>query len=177
MTAGPILLTSFQTWRAHQSSNSSDELIALLKQQNLLPADTIWLRRVPVSFELAPIRVISALHQWRPRLIICCGMAENRPHLSLEQRAKRLNGAGTVQTLETRVDLQNLLGQTALSAISLDAGSYVCNHLYYSVLDALEEGTFDTKAFFAHIPVLKAGNTTLILNDFVKILTQLTSLS
>ena len=131
MAQVPLLLTSFQPWRAHQHSNSSDDLLLALHQQGRLPASSRWLRNVPVSFELAPIRVISEVYYWRPRVVICCGMAENRAHLSLEQLAVKKS-----DTLSTDIDLQPLLQRTQLSEVSYDAGRYVCNHLYYHVLQA-----------------------------------------
>lgn len=166
-----MLITSFQPWRAHQSSNSSDDLVAALQASQRLPENSTWIRNVPVSFELAPVRVISALYQYRPRAIICCGMAENRPHLSIEQRATR---AGT--QLHTSVDLQNLLQQTRLSEVSYDAGNYVCNALYYRVLESIQKYNLPTVAVFAHIPLLKGDRTRLVLDDFSTIAARLATL-
>ncbi|MGC1308503.1 MAG: peptidase C15 [Phormidesmis sp.] len=165
-------MTSFQPWRAHQPSNSSDDLLRELHRQNRLPADAIWIRQVPVSFELAPVRVISAIHQHRPDSIICCGMAENRPFLSIEQWAK-----GPGQPLQTSVELSALLTGTWLSEISNDAGTYVCNHLYYSVLNFISHAGLDIPALFIHVPVLSCANQTLILNDFEHVVFKMAKLS
>jgi len=164
MAQAPIIITSFQPWRAHQPSNSSDDLIAELQAHKKLPDNSIWIRNVPVSFELAPIRVISQIYQHRPRAIICCGMAENRPHLSIEQRATKAESQ-----MHTSVDLQHLLQKTLLSEISYDAGNYVCNELYYSVLENIQKYHLPTVAIFAHIPRLQDERKRLILNDFSEI--------
>ncbi len=180
MAAPPILITSFQPWRSHQLSNSSDDLIAALTAQNKLPKNSIWIRNVPVSFELAPIRVISELYRYRPQAIICCGMAENRPYLSIEQRATQ----GSKQ-IQTTVDLQRLLETTRLSTISYNAGNYVCNALYYSVLESIQKYKLPTVAVFAHVPVLKCDlgcdhkalpkedRSRLVLEDFTDIANRL----
>ena len=39
-------------------------------------------------------------------------------------------------------------------APSDDAGGYVCNHLYYHALAALDEAGAETRALFVHIPAL-----------------------
>ena len=172
MATSPILITSFQPWRAHQASNSSDDLILALHADGQLPHNSIWIRNVPVSFELAPIRVISALCQYRPRAIICCGMTENRPHLSIEQQAKHAE-----KTLYTSIDLQRLLKHTQLSEISYDAGSYVCNALYYSVLESIQAHNLPTAAIFAHIPILRGACKRLVQDDFLSITQQLASIT
>ncbi len=161
MKTGPVLITSFPPWRAHQRSNSSDDLIAELHSLGKLPAGTEWLRRVPVSFRLAPTQVIDEIQRLRPRLVICCGMAENRSCLSLERQAK---AAG--QTLRTSIDLSSLMTETTLTEISDDAGSFVCNHLYYSVLDFIDKADWEMVVVFVHVPVLTSENRAVILKDF-----------
>ena len=168
MNPSPLLITSFQPWRAHQSTNTSDDLIAALQSDGKLPNNSIWLRNIPVSFDLAPIRVISELCRYRPHAVICCGMAENRPYLSIEQRAIR---AG--QQLQTSVNLQKLLQQTLLSEISYNSCNYVGNALYYSVLASIQKYKLPTVAIFAHIPILKGEGRRLVLSDFSKIAEQL----
>lgn len=167
MKTGPLLITTFQPWRAHQRSNSSDDLVADLHSQKRLPADAIWLRQVPVSFQLAPLRVISEIYRLRPRAVICCGMAEGRAYLSLEQQAKGR------RVLQTSVNLSALLMGTTLSEVSDDAGWYVCNHLYYSVLAFIEQLNLETQGLFVHIPTLSPPSKALILNDFERIAARL----
>lgn len=190
MKKGPILITSFQPWRAHQRSNSSDDLMADLWMSDRLPTNTIWRRQVAVSFELAPMQVISEIYQKRPRIVICCGMAENRAALSLEAQAKaqvKVQKAQKVQTeqlapghdhrLKTAINLLDLLTGTYLSEVSQDAGRYVCNHLYYQVLKVVNNQDFSpdfkTVALFVHVPVLTPENRRLILHDFCTITARL----
>ncbi|MEL6469569.1 MAG: peptidase C15 [Cyanobacteria bacterium J06623_4] len=164
MTLAPLLITTFQPWRAHQPSNSSDDLVATLAAQGRLPNNSVLLRRVPVSFDIAPIRVLSEIHRIRPHAVICCGMAEKRPYLSLEQRAK-----GVHRHLQTTVDLPALLEGTVLSQISYDAGTYVCNHLYYKVLESVSQSQRPIGVIFAHIPPLNPDSTPFVLDDFCRI--------
>ncbi len=184
MKKGPILITSFQPWRAHQRSNSSDDLMAELWLSDRLPTDTIWRRQVAVSFELAPMQVISEIYQKRPRVVICCGMAENRAALSLEAQAKsqvksqsEQLAPGHYHRLKTAINLLDLLTGTYLSEVSQDAGRYVCNYLYYRVLRFVNNKDFSpdfkTVALFVHVPVLTSDNRRLILHDFCAIAVRL----
>ncbi|NJM99477.1 MAG: hypothetical protein HC800_22140 [Phormidesmis sp. RL_2_1] len=187
-------MTSFQSWRAHQPTNSSDELIAELHHRGALPTNTIWLRQVPVNFQMAPIRVVTELYRLRPRVIICCGMAEHRgclslerqamphpvvPHQAITRQASTLSPASSPAIsspatsspaiLQTSINLSELLLGTLLSEISDDAGRYVCNHLYYSVLQAINAAHWQTVGLFVHVPQLSRENRRLIQHDFVKI--------
>ncbi|PZO13083.1 MAG: peptidase C15 [Leptolyngbya foveolarum] len=138
-----------------------------------LPERTIWLSQVPVSFAIAPIRVINAMYRFRPRAVVCCGMAEKRAYLSLEQQGK-----GTDQNLQTCLNLADLLMDTRLSKISDDAGDYVCNTLYYRVLEAIQaqailhrRGSANaTPCLFVHVPVLSASTQALIQSDMHSVL-------
>ncbi|MEL7333791.1 MAG: peptidase C15 [Cyanobacteria bacterium J06560_2] len=170
MAPGPLLITSFQPWRSHQLSNSSDDLIAALQSDNRLPEDCIWSRNVPVSFELAPIRVISEVCKYRPRAVVCCGMAERRAYLSVERQAVRGENC-----LITSANVTRLLQKTQLSVVSEDAGSYVCNALYYSVLESIERYKLPTAAIFVHVPILSAERKRPVLEDFMEIVSALAS--
>ena len=168
-----MLITSFVPWLAHQQSNSSDDLVAALQAEGKLPVGSVWLRQVPVCFDLAPSMVIDQLQRLRPRVVICCGMAENRTLLSVEQQAVAQQAAGAECTLQTSVNAQDLLKETTHSEISYDAGRYVCNHLYYRVLAAINASRLDTVAIFVHVPILNDQNTPVMLSDFLKILSAL----
>ncbi len=47
-----LLLTSFAPWKAHQSTNASDDLIALLSARQQLPPNTRLIRHLPVHVQL-----------------------------------------------------------------------------------------------------------------------------
>jgi len=173
MTLGPVLITSFRPWRSHQLSNSSDDLLIELQRQGQLPFDSVWIRNLPVSFELAPIRVISELYRHRPRAIVCCGMAEKRACLSIEKQARKIVDGIDSHILTTATDVNHLIADTCLSEVSDDAGKYVCNHLYYSVLENISTQSWSSTAIFAHIPRLSTENKAYILRDFSTILARL----
>ena len=164
--ASPLLITSFRPWKAHQGLNASDVLIERVAQK--LPQNVIALRWLPVNFDLAPIRVINHIVQYRPKAVICCGMAETRETLTVERW-------GTYQDsrLATPVNLQTLINQTIHTHISNDAGDFVCNRLYYQVLNHLKQQS--SNALFVHVPLLTPANQQVIEFDFLKIVEYLNS--
>ncbi|NER78903.1 MAG: peptidase C15 [Leptolyngbya sp. SIO1D8] len=163
-----LLLTSFAPWRAHQPSNTSDDLIGLLQTRNQIPERTILVRQLPVHFQLAPCQVISAMVKTCPSVVVCCGMAEKRTFLTLEQYARWEN-----KRLETSLKLPQLCIGTRWTDISRNAGTYVCNHLYYSLLAYVKKHRWPTQCLFVHVPLLTQHNQELVAHDFANILFRL----
>ncbi|MBD2260208.1 peptidase C15 [Pseudanabaena sp. FACHB-2040] len=163
-----ILLTSFAPWKADQRSNSSDDLLVSLQQRQELPDNALLMRQVPVNFHLAPCHIIAKLVELRPAVLICCGMAEKRHCLSLE-----LNGRYEDKTLKTALNLPELIAGTRLTEISHCAGTYVCNHLYFKVLEFIQRTRCSTQAIFIHVPPLNPLNQEFVAADFTLILQRL----
>jgi pyroglutamyl-peptidase len=165
-----VLLTSFTTWEAHQISNSSDDLLGILAERGLL-GDRIHLcQKLPVDFELAPKEAIATIKQINPDVVVCCGMAESRKILTVEQ-----NAWSEEVTLKTKVNLKKLLSDLTITEISNDAGRYVCNALYYGLLDYFHQQNLAIACVFVHVPILTDGNREAIAQDFLKILYRLQS--
>ncbi|QIZ70224.1 peptidase C15 [Oxynema aestuarii] len=188
-----VLLTSFTTWLPHQPSNASDDLLGYLSRDRFAtpPADRAllqnahFLRKLPVDFHLAPQRAIAAIEHLQPEAIVCCGMAETRQKLTLESRARYGD-----RTVNNPLDLDRLVHGLQWTEISHDAGQFVCERLYYSVLDYLHHRQKATvgaiavrpdpvkhdnhrRCLFVHVPPLNRENLTAIAQDFVTILQRL----
>ncbi len=160
-----ILLTTFDTWKPHQPSNSSDDLITELVQRKLLPPHTHLCRKIPVDFQLAPEKVLSVVKALQPDLIVCCGMAEKRSHLTVEA-----NGKHQGDILYTTIPLKPLVEQTQTTTISHNTGRFVCNYLYYSILKYIQSHQLKTHCLFVHVPPLNPENLEAIVQDFSTIL-------
>ncbi|MEA5450746.1 hypothetical protein VB780_19355 [Leptolyngbya sp. CCNP1308] len=163
-----MLITTFAPWRAHQPSNAADDLIGHLQRQRQIPSGTAVLRHIPVSFELAPIRVIAKVAELRPSVVVCCGMAEGRTHLNLERYGRQEDRA-----VPTSLPLEALMADTHLTVISDCAGTYVCNHLYYRLLGAIAKHRWPTEALFVHIPPLTPATRPIFAHDLAHILKRL----
>jgi pyroglutamyl-peptidase len=163
-----FLLTSFDTWLDDQQSNSSDDLLLELAKLNTVPHHLTYLRQLPVDVQLSSDSVIKKIKELQPDYIICCGMAASRGQLTVEVCATCAESV-----LQTAVDLEQLiLGATAIE-ISHDCGKFVCEGLYYSVLDYLRQSHPSTYCIFVHVPVLNHENLASIVADFVLIINKL----
>lgn len=166
-----ILLTSFDIWRPHQRSNSSDDLLEIISHQNPYPQQLHFLRQIPVDFQLAPNQLLAKVDALQPNIIICCGMAESRHLLTVESNGKH-NG----EIITTPLNLEALITDLPTTAISHDAGQFVCNWLYYSLLKYSHKQQLQSHCLFIHVPVLTAQNTELVVSDFLMIVQRLLNL-
>ncbi|MDB9496771.1 peptidase C15 [Spirulina major CS-329] len=160
-----LLLTSFQPWLSHQTSNASDDLLAKLNPITWPHGCLTLLRRLPVETESASQAVIMAIDTLQPDGVICCGMAETRSHLTVESNARQ----GTL-TRKTSVDLQSLIHDLPCTAISHDAGQFVCEGLYFNVLAHLTTVRWPCEAIFVHVPWFTSANERQLMADFETLL-------
>ena len=159
----PVLITSFRPWKVHQAVNSSDILVTAVESR--LPENAVVVRNLPVSFDLAPLETLQQVMLHRPRAVVCCGMAEKRPLLTVERY-----GTHDKHRLETPLDLHALIDQTIHTRISISAGSFVCNRLYYRLLRHLQQSGVKTPALFVHVPLITDYNRQVVEFDFLKII-------
>jgi len=163
-----ILLTSFDIWLPHQQSNSSDDLLIEVGKLNSLAHDFTFLRQLPVDVQLASSQVQTKIDELKPNCIICCGMAESRKKLSVEKIASYAENI-----LQTTVDLEQLVAEATAIEISHDCGKFVCEGLYYSVLDYLRQRQLPVPCIFVHVPILTEENFGGIFADFLLIVDKL----
>jgi pyroglutamyl-peptidase len=167
-----LLVTSFDTWLAEQTSNASDDLLTELLQRGAIGNNSYLLRRLPVDTAIAAQQVIAHIESLQPDIVLCCGMASDRGCLSLESTGRNQDCS---DCCTTTLDLERLSDGLSLVEISHDAGSFVCNGLYYTVLTYLRDrSSLATRssprqqpihALFLHVPVLTPGNTESIIAD------------
>ncbi len=166
-----ILLTSFMAWRPRQGSNASDDLLQVLVTEGSLPESIHVLRQLPVCAPVATELAIAAIQRVQPQLVVCCGVAGLRSQLSVESRAIAAD-----QTYYTTLDLASLTEDLPHTVISHDAGRFVCNQLYVSVLDYLQQHRGDRPGVFVHVPPLTDHNRAAIVADFRQLLAKLTAM-
>ncbi|MGB2926119.1 MAG: peptidase C15 [Limnothrix sp.] len=170
MTRRKILLTSFRPWLAHHHSNSSDDLLGQIQAIAFPKHELMFLRHLPVETEAASQKTIQAIATQKPDAVICCGMAESRTKLTVEAQA-----FAQAKHYETTVNLSTLTQQLKFTKISHDAGKFVCEGLYFSVLEHIHQQQLKIAAIFLHIPLLTDENNQLIMQDFRQIIHALTS--
>lgn len=164
MVQRTVLLTSFATWKAHQRSNASDDLLLEIGKNNLSSSLHLF-RQLPVNVPVAKEIAIGKIRQLQPQLVLCCGMAESRVKLNVESRAVVAD-----HVLHTTVDLETLTVGLQSTEISDDAGRFVCNGLYYAILNYLQSYHPDIQCLFVHVPILTPNNRENVVADFSLIL-------
>lgn len=162
-----LLLTSFQTWLPHQTSNSSDDLLEIIqKRQSDSDVDSLFfLRNLPVNTELATHKVIETIKRIKPQGIICCGMAESREKLTIES-----NAVCGEDCIFTKVNLNRIVNYLVSTKVSNNAGKFVCEGLYYQVLKYAQTASLNILCIFVHIPTINAYNIDQIKQDFITII-------
>lgn len=160
-----LLITSFQTWLAEQTSNSSDDLLAILESQHTQVDSLHFLRKLPVNTRLATQTVIQTIEIINPRGVVCCGMAASRNVLSIESQAVCQD-----RCLTTTVNLELLLSCLQNTQISNDAGKFVCEGLYYEILQYIQTQKLSISCIFVHVPLLNQDNQKQISEDFCQII-------
>jgi pyroglutamyl-peptidase len=128
--------------------------------------ELIFLRKLPVETATATEMVLEAIKEHNPKAIICCGMAASRPDLTLESQAI----SEAKERLANPLDLNAFIKGLFNASVSDDAGSFVCNGVYYNLLNHLKATNDPTPCLFIHVPLLTGDNTAQVLADFEKVL-------
>jgi pyroglutamyl-peptidase len=128
---------------------------------------------LPVVFSKAAKRVIELIEEVKPEVVIALGQAEGRPQINLERVAINymhgqiadnegvfaLSGeitkdapAAYFSTLPLELISQSLTAAKIPVAISLSAGSFLCNHIFYSMQHHLHGK--GARSGFIHLPLM-----------------------
>lgn len=168
---GPrVLITTFDTWLPHQKSNASDDLILALEGEAALPQDCQVLHRLPVDVDAAFEVIQVAVQEHSPDYIFCCGMAEGRSRLNFELQARC--GDQVRRSPVPESCWNSLRTRWRCAELSEDAGRFVCNGLYFRLLDEREQ-LGNPQVLFVHVPLLTEVNRADLMADFQLLLQRL----
>ncbi len=130
---------------------------------------------LPTEFHAGPAELIASLMAIKPELCICVGQAGGRAVLSLEKVAinfaharvpdnkgyrpthaslQRTGAAAYLAAFPIEQALADLHLRGIPAELSLSAGSYVCNAVYYALLQHRRSFNRALKALFLHIPYM-----------------------
>ena len=161
-----ILVTGFEPF-ATSSLNPSGEIVKALNAPDLVTAI------LPVVFGQASAQLRELIDLHEPTAVLCLGQAEGRSVMTPERIAINLNDARIAdnagnQPLEQRIIADGPDGYfstlpiekmvTSMKAagipasISLSAGTFVCNHIFYVLQDYLKDSSI--KSGFMHVPLM-----------------------
>ena len=163
-----VLITCFEPFGG-RSSNASSEAVSLLPP-TVGPFELHKLC-LPVAFRNAADRAIAAIDELSPAAVVCVGEAGGRAAIPPEMVALNLRHAripdnagfqpydepvvaggenALFSTLPVRAMAEAILAAGVPAEVSYSAGTYVCNVLFYLVLDHLKGS--GVPAGFIHVP-------------------------
>lgn len=167
-----ILVTGFDPFGG-EKINPAYEVVKNLKD-NIAGAEIVKLQ-VPTAFYKSIECTVKKMEEVKPDFVLNIGQAGGRYGITAERVAINIDDARIPDNLAQQpVDTKiNENGENAYfatipikaivaavkaknipSSVSYSAGTYVCNHLMYGVLDYININKLNIKAGFIHIPFL-----------------------
>ena len=163
-----LLLTGFEPFGG-ASVNPSWE--AVLRVPDEVCGHEVHRMRLPVVYQQAAEEMLAEIRRIRPELVICCGVASGRSAVTPELVAlnyryasipdnagQQYSGTPILPRAETALMtslpvhrmIEAIRAREIPAALSLSAGAYVCNDLYYHLL--LNQEALEYRGLFIHVP-------------------------
>jgi pyroglutamyl-peptidase len=166
------LVTGFDAFGGDKVNPSSVAVGRLKRRQGSLVVHTAVL---PTSYARSAITLRGAIHEVQPDLVLCVGQAGGRSELSLERVAinvqdarirdndgkqpidrpvVRDGAAAHFSTLPIKACVLELRRAGLPASVSNSAGTFVCNHVFYALMDMAERHGHSFRGGFLHIPYI-----------------------
>ena len=167
-----MLLTGFEPFNG-QAVNPSALAVRELAGRDIA-GRRVHAEVLPVVFGAAPIVLRRLLRELRPELVICVGEAGGRTGITVERvainvddapirdnagaqpidrRIARRGPAAYWSTLPIKAVVSALVERGVPASVSSSAGTFVCNHLFYSLMHELARRP-GVRGGFIHVPFL-----------------------
>jgi pyroglutamyl-peptidase len=166
-----VLVTGFEPFGG-ASLNPSQLLVEELAKEKLLGVD-LKTAILPVEFDRAAEILLAKINEISPSVVICFGQAEGRSAITPEKIAINLDDAriadnsgdlrkqqeievggadGHFSTLPVEKMVLAINEAGVAASLSLSAGSFVCNHIFYRMQQALLGRGI--RSGFVHLPLV-----------------------
>ena len=186
-----VLITGFEPF-GESRLNPSALLVERLVKEGI-PGVELHSIILPVEFDRSTQMLLKKIKECRPDFVISFGQAEGRNGITPEKVAINFDDAripdnSGVQRKNKKIDengpdayfstlpvekmVEAIKSEGIVSTLSLSAGAFVCNHLFYEVQRALQGSTI--KSGFIHLPLISEqsdefpGQPTLDLSLMVR---------
>lgn len=187
-----ILITGFEPFGGEEI-NPSYEAVKQLHGEKIGGYEIIG-RQIPTVFHQS----IKTLNEWikqeDPEIIICVGQAGGRPAISVERVAINVDDARIPDndgqqpidapinpggpaaywsTLPIKAVVKTIMKAGVPAEISQTAGTFVCNHIFYGLMNSLANDP-NKRGGFIHIPYIPEqavnhpGAPSISLSDIIK---------
>lgn len=185
-----VLLTGFEPFAGDATNPSGDAVRTVAERWT--GAETLVTEVLPVTFAGAADRLRALIEEHSPDVVIATGLAGNRAEVTPERVAINLadaripdnagaqpldehsvpgSPAAYFATLPVKAIAAAIADAGVPASVSHSAGTFVCNHVMFTALDAVAS-QHDARAGFVHVPwaaeTAPAGAPALPLADIVR---------
>jgi pyroglutamyl-peptidase len=175
-----LLVTGFEPFGG-DAVNPSELVAAALHGQTLHGGGQraiVVAQRLPCAFGVAQRVLAGAIEEFQPAVVLSLGLAAGRAGLTPERVAVNLADARIADnagaqpcdqpvapegpaayftTLPVKAMVAAMRAAGAPAELSLSAGSFVCNEIFYALMHSLaQRGPAGCRAGFMHLPLLPA---------------------
>ena len=181
-----VLLTGFEPF-GKAALNPSGEIVKQISGENIVTAI------LPVAYTRSAAVLLALIGEHKPDVVISLGQAEGRTQITPERIAINLDDGRLADNEGVlRIDVPIVLGgpvayESTLpikefveaikavgvpAAVSLSAGTFLCNHIFYVAQDKLKGS--HVRSGFVHVPLMDEqaaefpGMPTMPLDQMVK---------
>lgn len=184
------LVTGFEAF-------GGDSVNASLEAVRRLPARAggldVVVAELPTSYARSHAALEAAIATTSPDIVLCVGQAGDRPALCVERIAVNIQyaeladndgarpadspviaggPAAYLATLPVRTAVAALQKAGLPAQVSMSAGTFVCNNVFYGLMHLAATGRFRFRGGFLHVPALPrpdaAGAPSMALADIVR---------
>ena len=186
------LVTGFEPFGG-DAVNPSSLAVARLKKR--VAGVAVHTATLPCSFAHSSKALRSAIEEARPDIVLCVGLAGGRAELCLERVAINVQDArirdndgkqpidkpvvkdgpaAHFATLPVKACVAEMRKAGLAAAVSNTAGTFVCNHIFYALMDIAAGHPIPMRGGFLHVPyvpqqVARVGTApSMALDDIVR---------
>lgn len=167
-----VLITGFDPFGG-ESINPAWEAVKAMKD-NIDGIEVIKLQ-IPTVFKKSAEKLFAGIEEHKPDAVICIGQAGGRYDMSVERVAINMDDGRIpdnegYQPIDTPVyedgknayfatlPIKGIVEEIKLAkipaSVSNTAGTYVCNHIMYSLLYYISKNNLNIKGGFIHVPYI-----------------------
>ena len=167
-----VLITGFDPFGG-ESINPAWEAVKAMKD-NVDGIEVIKLQ-IPTVFKKSAEKQFAGIDEHKPDVVICIGQAGGRYDMSVERVAINMDDGripdnegyqpidtpvyedgenAYFATLPIKGIVEEIKSAKIPASVSNTAGTYVCNHIMYSLLYYISKNNLDIKGGFIHVPYI-----------------------
>ncbi|WP_418965004.1 pyroglutamyl-peptidase I [Cetobacterium sp.] len=167
-----VLITGFDPFGG-ESINPAWEAVKAM--ENSLDGIEVIKLQIPTVFKKSAEKLFAGIEEHRPDVVICIGQAGGRYDISVERVAINMDDGRIpdnegYQPIDTPVyedgenayfatlPIKGIVEEIKLAkipaSVSNTAGTYVCNHIMYSLLYYISKNNLNIKGGFIHVPYI-----------------------